>query len=332
MTGKLAWTHEVAATLDDLAGTLVVAVSGGLDSMVLLQLCTDRLAADRLVVAHFNHRQRGDASDADARFVEEACRERGVAVRVGGWEHPGPASEEVMREARRAFLGEVVHASGASAVLLAHHADDQAETVLWNLARGAGLRGAAGMATSARQFLGSRQVAVARPLLAVRKDDLREFADSRGLAWREDATNRDEAATRNRIRHTVLPALAEAAGRDPVTALARFAELARADDDRLASEAAEALDACRGPDGSLAVAPWRDLDLALRRRVVGLWLAQVGVAGTGLREVDAVVEVAAGAGRPARANLPGGRQVRRRAGFLRLAAQSEGHGQAANPA
>ncbi len=202
--------------------TLVVAVSGGLDSVSLLDLLRE-VAPDldlRLHVAHVDHGLRGEASAADARFVADLAATWGLPATVEAADTAGWAAahrlglEAAAREVRYRFLARVARATGAGAVLSAHTADDQVETILLHLLRGAGPTGMHGMAADAplrlpaRGDLPTETVRVVRPLLGVWRRELTKWATGRGLAWVFDASNRDPRFTRNRLRHEVLPHLA----------------------------------------------------------------------------------------------------------------------------
>ncbi|MBW1645458.1 MAG: tRNA lysidine(34) synthetase TilS [Deltaproteobacteria bacterium] len=189
-------------------GHLLAAVSGGLDSMVmlhLLQRCRRELALPlRLVVVHFNHRLRPAAS-AEEKFVAASCRHAGLPLLIG--QRQGGAvrlSEEAAREARYAFFARCLAAYPDSWLLTAHTASDQLETVLLNLLRGSGLRGLKGIPGRRQKFL--------RPLLAVSRREMEEYARRHDLDYLEDESNASLAFTRNRLRHQVLPLLREIAG------------------------------------------------------------------------------------------------------------------------
>jgi tRNA(Ile)-lysidine synthase len=191
---------------------VVVALSGGLDSVVLLHLLRFPLR-DRVgpvTAAHLDHAMR-PGSGADARWVAGLCRAWGVPLEVARLEAP-PSSEAEARHARYAFLE---RASGAGAwIATAHHADDQAETVLFRLARGTGVRGLRGIAP----LRGS----IVRPLLPFTRSELQAYAAGAGLACRTDPTNAELRYARNRIRHRVLPEL-EAARPGATRSLAALA-------------------------------------------------------------------------------------------------------------
>lgn len=297
----------------------VVGVSGGVDSVVLLDVLR-RAVMTPLVIAHVNHGLRGEASDADEAFVRALAVQYGCAcetvhVDVAQRAQVEKASLETAgRQVRRAFFAEVAARHGASAVFLAHHADDQAETILMNLLRGAGLRGLGGM----RERAACGSLWLLRPLLGVRRQEIVAYAEARGLQWREDATNASREPLRNRLRHEALPFLSQLAGRDVVPLLGRSATLLAEEEAWLESLAAGELTRRQRQDGALPVAPLRALAVPLCRRVLRHWLRQAGVPDVGAAEVEAAWEVLASSSKPASANLPGGRRVRRREGVLFL--------------
>jgi tRNA(Ile)-lysidine synthase len=191
-----------AAGLDLRGKRVAVGLSGGVDSVVLLHLL--ERAAPRLGFAlsavHVHHGLSPNA-DAWARFCRKLCRDRGVPLRVRRVRvrASGKGPEAAARDARR----EVFATSRADVIALAHHLDDQAETVLHNLLRGAGVRGARGMPAAGR--LGGKRLW--RPLLAVPRRAILAYARTRRLAWIEDESNRDAALTRNFLRLHVGPLL-----------------------------------------------------------------------------------------------------------------------------
>jgi tRNA(Ile)-lysidine synthase len=193
---------------------ILVAVSGGLDSMVLLQLLS-RLATVwhwPLTVAHFNHQLRGAASDADERLVQTTAERLGLPVVVGRADVRAFQVKEKLsiemaaRQLRHGFLAATAQARHIHRVALAHHADDQVELFLLRLLRGAGGTGLAGMAWTAL-MPGQSSCRLVRPLLDLPKSVLAEFARAHGIVFREDASNASLAVPRNRIRHELLPLL-----------------------------------------------------------------------------------------------------------------------------
>jgi tRNA(Ile)-lysidine synthase len=305
VTGSLADRLLPRCHFPDAGTAVTCAVSGGADSLALLVLA--RRAGLEVTAIHIDHTLRPGGS-SEAATVEAAATRFGAGfearkVVVGS----GPNLEARARRARYDAL--------PKGVLTGHTADDQAETVLLNLLRGAGADGLAGMRDHGR---------VARPLLGLRRQETRQLCESLSLCPFEDPSNRDLAFTRNRIRHALLPLLAELSGRDPVPVLARQARLLAAEVDVL-EELAGALDPCDAR--ALAGA-----EPALARRAVRRWLR----AGSGperhppsAAEVERVLEVARG--RVVGCQVAGGRQVRRSAGRLRLSPGDDQTGAADPP-
>jgi tRNA(Ile)-lysidine synthase len=215
---------------------MVVAVSGGPDSVALLRAvlaAPGSRAPGRLVVAHLNHQLRGAESDADAVFVEELVRSLQLSAPQGlRWRceridvaaqarEAGENLESTARQLRYAWLADVARHEGVPLIATGHTADDQAETVLHRLLRGTGLRGLRGIA--ARREL-EPGISVIRPLLHVTRAEVLAYLESEGQAFREDPSNRDMRYTRNRIRHKLLPYLAERYNPAVVSILGRLAE------------------------------------------------------------------------------------------------------------
>jgi len=202
---ELAFRRAAASLLED-GATVLAAVSGGADSMALLALL-HRLAPRRqlrLVVAHLDHALRR-SSAMDARFVAEQATARGLEVvtarrSVRDARRKDESPEEAARRVRRAFLLETAKDVGAARIATGHTLDDQAETILLRLARGAGPAALGGM-------LAAGPGPFVRPLLAIERADLRAWLKRHRVRWREDKSNRSLAFDRNRVRHLVLPIL-----------------------------------------------------------------------------------------------------------------------------
>ena len=227
---------------------LVIGVSGGIDSVCLLHLC-HRLAPElsmQLHLAHVNHGLRSDAA-VDEAFTRRLCQEFGLPLHIQQLrpedaEHTQCNMEDWARRVRYRFLLQVtinVTAPGAVPTLaVAHHADDQAETVLMNLVRGAGLRGLAAMpalrTVDPHAFCdlspGLPPTRLVRPLLGVTRTQIAAYADEFRLPWREDPSNQDLRITRNYIRHQIMPQLSSL-NPDVVMAIARSAELLQGEAD-----------------------------------------------------------------------------------------------------
>jgi tRNA(Ile)-lysidine synthase len=194
--------------LFDCGATVIVAVSGGADSVALLDILASLPELQlKLIVAHLNHSLRGAESDGDEAFVRELAAHYGLPCEVGRADVRELSRlnkvslEEAGREARYAFLYEVAARHRAHAIALAHHADDQAETVLMRLLRGAGASGLTGIAPKTGNGL-------VRPLLGITRGEIEAYLQARSLAYRTDSSNTDTSFLRNRVRHELLPYLA----------------------------------------------------------------------------------------------------------------------------
>ncbi|WP_193771277.1 tRNA lysidine(34) synthetase TilS [Candidatus Magnetaquicoccus inordinatus] len=186
---------------------ILVAVSGGADSLALLHLLVASVADPHLSlhVAHFNHGLRNDAA-LDAQFVQERAAQLHLSCTVGCWQDrplTGNLAEQA-RSARYQFLLATARQSAAFCVTTGHHQDDQAETILERLLRGSGVHGLQAISSS-RPL--AEEVALIRPLLPFSRAELRNWLQERGITWREDASNALLVARRNRIRHEVMPVL-----------------------------------------------------------------------------------------------------------------------------
>ena len=222
---------------------VLAACSGGPDSLALVHVL-QRLAGEqgfRLAVAHVDHCFRGEASAADERFVADFCRERqlpyqAVAIDVPGYlrEHGG-SSQDVARRLRYQWLRETASSLGASYIALGHHADDQAETFLLHLLRGAGAEGLAAMA--------EQEALLIRPFLQVRRREIETYCSEQGLRPRLDASNLKDKYLRNRIRHHLLPDLS-AYNPEIVPALTRTADIIREEHEFVRQEALKAQAHC----------------------------------------------------------------------------------------
>lgn len=290
--------------------TLVVGLSGGADSSALLDLLTKLPDYNlRLIAAHLNHSLRGVESDADEEFCRGLANRYAIPFESRRVDVTKMASElqlnleDAGRRARIEFLDEVCRKYGAAAVVLAHHADDQAETVLMRLLRGSGTTGLSGMAyRNSRGYL--------RPLLEIPRSDIEQYLRTCGLEWREDASNSDTAYLRNRIRHQLLPQLEEY---NPAirACLAATASIL-SDDETLLSELAEQAfsESCRMGEGKVvcSVGQLCSLNPALRRRVLrhAYKMLTGTLAGVGLPHIDALCDQIY-SGRPnSRLSLPHG--------------------------
>lgn len=252
---------------------ILAAVSGGPDSLGLLLFLHDIAEQEGLSVGCclVQHHLREEAEE-EARYVERICERLGIPFfrrdvyveekrRLGGG-----SVETVARTLRYEALREVQREAGYTVIALAHHADDQAETILFHLLRGSGVRGLSGMVPKHEELI--------RPFLTVTKKEIEDFLTAFPYAPCHDATNDELDATRNRIRHQLLP---EMLSYNPnlVETLLHTADILRCEDAWM-EEAAEAWLTSHGKEGSLEKDAFRALPLAMRRRVLRRMLVHMG--------------------------------------------------------
>jgi tRNA(Ile)-lysidine synthetase, N-terminal domain len=298
---------------DGLRAPVVVACSGGADSLGLLVLAAD--AGLEPIAVHVDHGLRADSA-ADAEVVAAAADALGVEWRsVRVTIDVGGNLEARARDARYRALHDARAELGATAILVAHTADDQAETVLLNLLRGSGSAGLAGMAR--------RRGAIVRPLLHLRRVDVRAVVEARGLGVVDDPTNADQRWRRAWIRHEVLPMLERGADRDVVPILVRQSEVLRAESDLLDDLGDQLLAEARTTDELEADSGLRaqvliDASLPIARRAVRRWL---GSPPPSADEVERVLAVARG--ECVATELAAGRRVQRSGGRLSFSRAQE---------
>ena len=291
---------------------ILVAVSGGRDSVALLHVLASLAREHELAlgVAHFDHRLRPDSGD-DAHWVERLAEQLHLQACVGTWDHPVPG-EDAARRARHVFLQQTARARACDVIALAHHLEDQIETVLLRHGRGSGPRGLLGMA-----WRRQADVDIVRPLLDCRREVLAAYLERSGQTWREDPTNADRSRSRNRVRHGVLPALEQALGD---TALESWAD--SLDDLRSLWEHSRAVAAQllldvrrRSPlDGKgrievCDVSPFRRAPDAVCAVAVQMWLESVGCQNLRRQHIRGVKNLLQTGHSGHHIDLPGDRQL-----------------------
>jgi tRNA(Ile)-lysidine synthase len=321
-----------------------VAVSGGADSVALLRLFVElrEVLGVVICVAHFNHKLRGKASDADEKFVARLAAQHGLEFFVAREDVAAKAKreranlEDAARRARYAFFEQLVKEGRAARVAVAQTADDQAETVLAHMLRGTGLAGLAGIHPQAS--------CVFRPLLGIRRVALRAYLRDKRQAWREDASNKDETRTRARIRHKLMPFLEKKFQSSVVEHLCQLAELAREDNDYLEFTASWRINVLAKENKAGISIPVRDIALgqnqktkteeedlrhdlvALPKRMVRRLVQRVKprAGELGSLHVDAVLHLAQSGHSGKILQLPGGVEVRRERNSLIFRAAAAG--------
>ena len=339
-------TLLIDSSLADAGAHVLVAVSGGADSVALLHALHALAKRKRwqLTVAHLEHGIRGKDSRDDAAFVRGLARRLNLPCVVGRAKVPqlarqqGVSLEMAAREARYAFLVRTARRVGASLMATAHTADDQVETILLKFLRGAGRGGLSGMAPET-VVSGLR---VIRPLLAVTRAHIEAYLRAGKYAWREDETNTDPAFLRNRVRHELLPLLERDYNPGIRQTLQRTQAVLAAEDEWLDDLARKILAECRdtgwiapslarsnaGRDPGVHPEDEKTISrrllgahpLAARRRVIRLWLFGQGVPEAGLAfdavsRVDRLLGRSAGSGT---VELSGGWKVQRHYDCLRV--------------
>ena len=244
----------------------LAAVSGGADSLAMLELLADARGGEGMTVAYVDHGTRPEAAFEAAWVAASARRRRAAFVKLDG--RGSGRSEAAMRERRYRALGECARHMGAHWIATAHTADDQIETLLLRLLRGSGRRGLGGVAPVRGRLV--------RPLLGSRRTDLRAFLVRRGIGWCEDPSNRDRSYARNRLRHDVIPAIEEAFGEDCLRRLPELADRWREEDRFLDSEAArfQAFATVGVDSAALDLRALAETPPALQPRVLRAWFAR----------------------------------------------------------
>jgi tRNA(Ile)-lysidine synthase len=289
------------SALGALPESLLVGVSGGVDSVALLHALV-RIGRKPMVL-HFDHGWRAE-SGKDAAFVKELARKLGLKCVIGKMRLTKKRREADARVARYAFFAKAARRLRLRDLVLAHHADDQVETFLMQLVRGSGAAGR-GM-----DFLSKRDgLIVHRPWLGVWKKEITAYARRHKLTWREDATNADTRHRRNLIRWRVLPYLRKQFGNAVAENLFRAAEIARAESEWLDALCA----AAKEPE--LSVKALLAAPLGQQRRTILRWLQGRGVENISFADVEAVHGLLE-KNIPAQVSLSAGRFARRRAGKI----------------
>jgi len=269
-----------------------------------------------LVIAHYNHRLRGKASDKDAAFVEKLSKKLDLPFEIGSGDVQTLAAtrklslETAAREARYCFLAAVTRKYRTRTVVMAHHADDQVETCLFNFLRGSGIAGLSGMKSRTKRAVEGTEFEILRPLLTIPKADLIAYLKGRKIRFREDASNAVATASRNKLRLKVVPLVEELLGPSFKGSIIRNALLLADEEDLLSS-----LSAPIALREKLPVKLLRELHPALRRRVLHGWLKNQGIEEPGFAEVERTASLL-NPEAPAKINLPSNRHARRRAGVL----------------
>jgi tRNA(Ile)-lysidine synthase len=295
----------------------LIGVSGGRDSIALLHSLGD-LGFKNLVVCHLNHQLRGRSSNTDVRFVEKLAAKYDLeaeirSANVRALALKGKMSiETAARDARYRFFAQAAKRRRCRAIFLGHHADDLVETFLINLFRGAGTAGLSGMREVSTRRVDGVDLTIVRPMLGVWRSEIDNYVRKHRLKFREDATNKNLAPMRNRIRHRIIPYLEKNLGRNIRPTIWRAARIAADEENWIDTQLRVPPDR----DGHLNVRELRRLSVALQRRTILKWLRAQNVSEIGFEAIERVRSLIDPAACVAKVNLAQDRHVRRRAGKL----------------
>jgi tRNA(Ile)-lysidine synthase len=293
----------------------LVGVSGGRDSVALLHWLSER-GYKKLIVCHLNHQLRGSASDQDARFVKKFVQQCDVDLEVGSADvralaaKQGISIEAAAREARDNFFAAAAKRKKAHTIFLGHHADDLVETFLINLFRGSGATGLGAMREVSKRCVGEVDLTIVRPFLGIWRREIDEYIKMRRLKFREDESNKDLAALRNRIRRRIIPYLEKALARNIRESIWRAAIIAGEEESWIDEQLPNSIGA------DLSVAELRKFPIAVQRREILKWLRARKISNIGFDIVENVRGLLDTTSRTAKINLPQDRHVRRRAGKI----------------
>ncbi len=291
--------NTLAPDFSQVPQKVLVGLSGGADSVALACLLND--VGRDVTCVHVHHGLRGESADGDETFVRRLCEENGWNLVCFHACPPPNAGEAWARDVRYAFFRQAMEQTGCEALLLAHHQDDQAETLLMHLLRGTGLSGLTAMLPDA--VIGG--IRVMRPLLEISRRELQQYLLSRGQSWREDESNQDTRYLRNRLRLEVMPLL-ESMAPGAAQRMASAAQIIQGEE-QLMRQWTEDFLARHLQRSALPISELLDLPLALRRRVIrSAWQGE----SLSQRQTEDVLHLLAQAP-GAVCNLPGGGQAKR---------------------
>lgn len=257
-------------------GKYVVAVSGGVDSMVLLDLLSQQTGL-KLVVAHLDHGMRDDSAE-DTAFIKSASDTLGVPFVCHHVKLGAGASEEKAREARYGFLNQINKETNADGIITAHHQDDLIETAILNMLRGTDRKGLSSLGSGGNLL---------RPLLNVPKSELLAYAKAQGVMWREDNTNSDQKYTRNYVRHNYVTNMSPATRKKLLGVINKMQEINPELDSLLVKYIQN-----QSVDGSIDRVWFSQLSHKLAREVIASWLRDKGVRNFDAKAIERIVVAA----------------------------------------
>ncbi len=323
--------HEMIREKD----RIVVGVSGGADSVCLLYVLLEyqKQMDFSIEVVHVEHGIRGEESRKDAAFVEELCRSWKVPYVCYPVDIPAIAKEEKLtveeagRMMRYRIFEDYRKASDCNKIAVAHHQNDQAETMLWNMIRGSGLKGSCGIHPVRGEVI--------RPLLACKRKRIEEILTEKGITWREDATNQEEEYTRNLLRRQIIPLMEEKLNSAVVEHLFHLSEEMQETESYLQKMSQEAFLECvriKEKEALITIDSFQKLELLIQKRIIRLCLEKIGC---GLKDITRehieMIRLAAEMESGKWVSLPGGWCAQREFSVLAIRRNVEKEKQAAIP-
>jgi tRNA(Ile)-lysidine synthase len=313
------WIQINASSLRPLSpgARYLIGVSGGRDSVALLHWLVE-CGYNKLIVCHLNHRLRGRSSRTDAIFVQKLAAKYDVDLALGAIDvralavRTKQSIETAARDARYKFFAQVAKRRRCRTIFLGHHADDLVETFLINLFRGAGPGGLSAMRGISVRKIDNVKLQIVRPLLGVSREQIDDYVRKHRLKFREDASNKNLAPLRNRIRHRIIPEIEKQLGRNVRATIWRAATIAAEEENFFEALLPDKLSKLT----ALAVKPLRAMPIAVQRRMLHKWLRARDVPDLSFDLVERVRALLDLAKRVAKTNLPQDRHVRRRAGQI----------------
>ena len=295
----------------------LIGVSGGRDSVALLHWLVE-CGYNKLIVCHLNHRLRGRSSRADAIFVKKLAAKYDVDLALSAIDvralavRTKQSIETAARDARYKFFAQVAKRRRCRTIFLGHHADDLVETFLINLFRGSGAGGLSAMRAVSVRKIDNVKLQIVRPLLGVSREQIDDYVREQGLKFREDASNKNLAPLRNRIRHRIIPEIEKQLGRNVRGTIWRAATIAAEEENFFEALLPDKLSKLT----ALAVKPLRAMPIAVQRRMLHQWLRARDVPDLSFDLIERVRALLDLSNRAAKTNLPQDRHVRRRAGQI----------------
>ena len=290
----------------------LLAISGGPDSVALFHTLR---STHKLILLHLNHQLREENSFKDAQFIENLAQEYQIPYEIKSQDISLKAKEEKIslelagRKARHDFFAETARKYLCPNIILGHHADDNAETIILNLIRGGG--GLKGIPEISKHYIKGRKLIFIRPFIEISKEEILQFLVRKGLSFREDSTNFEPFTPRNRIRNEVFPLMTEILGRDPKKVICRSEKLNRENEEILS----DFLSGLKIPKKQLPLSSLLSFSKPLQKKILYQWLKKNHISDINHSLIESCLKICLPEN-PAKTNLPKNLFLRRKAGNL----------------